>query len=209
MWFVTVVGVRKVMRAKEDNHTTHTRTTPPLPHAQRSSIKEALQHNLRTGDTWYLIDARWYRHWTLYVQWDEEGGATGAPAAADEPSQPPGPIDNSELMAGPSAAAVPPKLKRLQEGEDYVLVPRPAWELLHQWYSGGPEIPRMVIEEGISKKKRVEVYPLSLRLAPAMSNSSNLPSEIEITISKVATVQQVCTRGKGVLRVAVKGRSRC
>ena len=54
---------------------------------------------------------------------------------------------------------------KLMEATDYVVVPRTVWDLLVEWYGGGPPICRFVIEEGKETKLlRVEVYLLKLRI---------------------------------------------
>lgn len=48
----------------------------------------------------------------------------------------PGPIDNSDIVAGGSGSEdEDPELHRyLLEGRDYVLVPQEVWEKLFDWY---------------------------------------------------------------------------
>jgi len=52
---------------------------------------------------------------------------------------------------------------------DYVLVPKPAWDLLIQWYSLAPNqepIVRKVVDQGMmSSYLRVEIYLTELKLA--------------------------------------------
>jgi len=40
-------------------------------------------------------------------------------------------------------------LKTIVEGEDYVLVHEKVWDLLQNWYGGGPEFKRRVVVLGI------------------------------------------------------------
>ena len=56
-------------------------------------------------------------------------------------------------------------------------------------YGGGPAIPRTVIEEGRNKLKRVEVYPLSLKVVNTNeAGRINPSSQIEVLASKQAIV---------------------
>lgn len=74
-----------------------------------------------------------------------------------------GPIPNEMLMVEEDGEGQ--VLKRgLQEGADYVLVSATVWEKLYEWYGGGPEIMRPMIEVGFMKKRLVVVCALLLFL---------------------------------------------
>ncbi|KAB5519861.1 hypothetical protein DKX38_024180 [Salix brachista] len=92
-----------------------------------------------------------------------------------------------------------PELVRiLQEGKDYVLVPKKVWEKLVQWYKGGPTLPRKMISQGVFNKTQfnVEVYPLRLKLIDSRDDN-----ESTIQISKKASLQELYERVCSVRRV--------
>uniref|UniRef100_A0A2K6MRQ4 Ubiquitin carboxyl-terminal hydrolase n=1 Tax=Rhinopithecus bieti TaxID=61621 RepID=A0A2K6MRQ4_RHIBE len=60
---------------------------------QRSDIATLLKTSLRKGDTWYLVDSRWFKQWKKYVgfdSWDKY--------QMGDQNVYPGPIDNSGLL---------------------------------------------------------------------------------------------------------------
>uniref|UniRef100_A0A8B9NRG0 Ubiquitin carboxyl-terminal hydrolase 4 n=1 Tax=Accipiter nisus TaxID=211598 RepID=A0A8B9NRG0_9AVES len=63
--------------------------------AQRAELGPLLATALRPGESWYLVDSRWFKQWKKYVgfdSWDMFG--------AGDPGLFPGPIDNSGLFGG-------------------------------------------------------------------------------------------------------------
>nr|GMD94863.1 ubiquitin carboxyl-terminal hydrolase 9-like [Ipomoea batatas] len=82
---------------------------PCTPEEERRIIQELTnkaEFNLKEGDLVYVISTRWYTAWQRY---------TGQPVGAYTFDQP------LEL------------LRSLQEGLDYELVPKEAWEKLFEW----------------------------------------------------------------------------
>ncbi len=117
---------------------------------QRSLVESALEVPLMKGATWCVLSRKWYDAFRHFV------GLHGATQSGAHPGR----MFCGELLAGK-------ELKEgLQEGEDYVVVPRGVFELLHGWYQGSDAITRVVIEEGEGSKAmlRVEVYLLKLRI---------------------------------------------
>ncbi|KAK7789457.1 hypothetical protein R5R35_012652 [Gryllus longicercus] len=105
------------------------------------------------------------------------GGVLGCPLS------PPGPIDNSVLVA-PSTYKVVTltgeggKLKRnlvLMHSRDFELVPDSLWKALHQWYGGSPALPRQVILPHNSQQVELELFPLNLRLLRHQTPPSRTP----------------------------------
>jgi hypothetical protein len=74
-----------------------------------------------------------------------------------------------------------------------IIVLRDRYSLtLTERYGGGPAIPRVVILDGHNKVARVEVYQLHIKLLNTKKDGSlNITSEIEVEISKTATVQEL------------------
>lgn len=106
---------------------------------------------LRTGESWFLVEQRWYKQWELYVQGGDQNSCTF-----------PGSINNAILFED----QISWRLKKgLVEGKDYVLLPAAAWNNMVSWYGlehGQPPIERKVVE--LSNMRKVEVYPVELLL---------------------------------------------
>ncbi|XP_028401307.1 ubiquitin carboxyl-terminal hydrolase 15-like [Dendronephthya gigantea] len=130
------------------------------PEEQRNCLKTLLQTQLSKGETWYLVDSKWFKQWKKYVgydSWDVDKAGTK--------TMYPGPIDNSGLFADDNCE----KLKtHLIDELDYVLLPVEAWEKLAAWYGlsdGQSAIARQVVEHGMFVKHcKVEVYLVELKL---------------------------------------------
>ncbi|XP_040448195.1 ubiquitin carboxyl-terminal hydrolase 4 isoform X3 [Falco naumanni] len=150
---------------------------------QRAELRSLLAMALRPGESWYLVDSRWFKQWKKYVgfdRWDMFG--------VDDPRFFPGPIDNSGLFSDPETQS----LKELLVDElDYVLVPTEAWNKLVAWYGcidGQQPIVRKVVEYGVFVKHyKVEVYLLELKLC----ESSNPDNVISCHFSKADTVATI------------------
>ncbi|XP_040437629.1 ubiquitin carboxyl-terminal hydrolase 4-like isoform X2 [Falco naumanni] len=150
---------------------------------QRAELRSLLAMALRPGESWYLVDSRWFKQWKKYVgfdRWDMFG--------VDDPRFFPGPIDNSGLFSDPETQS----LKELLVDElDYVLVPTEAWNKLVAWYGcidGQQPIVRKVVEYGVFVKHcEVEVYLLELKLC----ESSNPDNVISCHFSKADTVATI------------------
>ncbi|XP_064374650.1 ubiquitin carboxyl-terminal hydrolase 4 isoform X2 [Dromaius novaehollandiae] len=133
---------------------------PPAPAVQRAELGPLLALALRPGESWYLVDSRWFKQWKKYVGfdcWDMFG--------VGEPSLFPGPVDNSGLFSDPETQSLK---EHLIDELDYVLVPTEAWNKLVTWYGcidGQEPIVRKVVEYGLFVKHcKVEVYLLELKL---------------------------------------------
>ncbi|WAR14215.1 UBP15-like protein [Mya arenaria] len=69
-------------------------TVPPIEE-QKSFIRNQLERPLIKGDTWNVLDEKWFKQWKSYVgyeSWDNYN--------VGEESSNPGPIDNSPLFEG-------------------------------------------------------------------------------------------------------------
>ncbi|XP_039402942.1 ubiquitin carboxyl-terminal hydrolase 4 isoform X5 [Mauremys reevesii] len=128
--------------------------------AQRAELGPLLGTALRPGESWYLIDSRWFKQWKKYVGFDSWDMYN-----VGEPNLFPGPIDNSGLFADPEIQTLK---EHLIDELDYVLVPTEAWNKLVNWYGcieGQQPIVRKVVEFGLFVKHcKVEVYLLELKL---------------------------------------------
>ncbi|XP_060172738.1 ubiquitin carboxyl-terminal hydrolase 10-like [Lycium barbarum] len=81
-----------------------------------------------------------------------------------------------------SGGGDPQLLRFLDEGHEYVLVPKEIWENLSEWlwihasdlpilYKGGPVLPQKIIYVGDAKQLSMEVFPLCLSLFDTRDNS--------------------------------------
>ncbi|NWI13996.1 UBP4 hydrolase, partial [Crypturellus soui] len=155
----------------------------PEPAVQRAELGPLLALALRPGESWYLVDSRWFKQWKKYVgfdSWDMFG--------VGEPSLFPGPVDNSGLFSDPETQSLK---EHLIDELDYVLVPTEAWNKLVTWYGcidGQEPIVRKVVEYGLFVKHcKVEVYLLELKLC----ENSNPDNVVNCHFSKADTIATI------------------
>ncbi|KAL4226967.1 Ubiquitin carboxyl-terminal hydrolase 15 [Mactra antiquata] len=154
----------------------------PDVETQKTFIANQLQKPLILGETWYILDTKWFKQWKTFVgydQWDQYGAA--------EPSSNPGPIDNKPLYEEESK-----KLKEhLIDELDYTLMPDEGWDKLLSWYGmvqGQEPQARKVIEEGVySKSLKVEVYPWTMKIC----ENSKPDEQIQKQFSRSDTIEQL------------------
>uniref|UniRef100_A0A7N8YNP7 Ubiquitin carboxyl-terminal hydrolase n=1 Tax=Mastacembelus armatus TaxID=205130 RepID=A0A7N8YNP7_9TELE len=107
---------------------------PPGLETQRREIESLLREcELRVGDSWYVVEHRWFEQWKEFV----ETGDQNSPSF-------PGQINNTELFEDLDSYHLK---ERLVENEDFVLVPAEAWHKLQAWYGmvdGQPPLERKV-----------------------------------------------------------------
>jgi len=166
---------------KKVNGPSHAEEVPNIDD-QCQEITQYLQKALQKGETWYLIDSRWFKQWQKYV------GNTYPYEKGKETSFP-GPIDNTSLFADITKSD---DLKNhLMEGVDYELLPVEAWESLLNWYGmvdGSVPVPRIVQEHGqYVKSLKVEVYLTKLKLC----RNSDMKDCVAKKFSKNATLADV------------------
>ncbi|XP_057993953.1 ubiquitin carboxyl-terminal hydrolase 9 isoform X2 [Hevea brasiliensis] len=143
---------------------------PCTPEEEKQIVKDLMDEaelNLKEGNSYYVISARWFTTWERYVgqgsddhvvdmqSSDSQDFAVVSTRITDRP----GPISNSDIVEnGGDGEDDDLELSRtLLEGRDYVLVPQKVWEKLVQWYRGGPALPRRMISQGVFNKKQFNV----------------------------------------------------
>ncbi|XP_075065694.1 ubiquitin carboxyl-terminal hydrolase 15 isoform X1 [Mixophyes fleayi] len=154
---------------------------------QRSEVSALLKTPLRRGDTWYLIDSRWFKQWKKYVgfdSWDKY--------QMGEQNVYPGPIDNSGLLKVYFTDADTLSLKEhLIDELDYILLPTEGWNKLVSWYTvmeNQEPISRKVVEQGMFVKHcKVEVYLTELKLC----ENGNLSNVVTRRFSKADTIDMI------------------
>lgn len=114
------------------------RDSLPGPDDQKQSVRSLLQNhnesNMKLGDSFYLISAKWWNDWKEYVQWDDTTEDTNGERVSSirsptvDTQDVPSAIDNEDLWEGNEMKP------GLMEGENYVIVDEKCWKLLKSWY---------------------------------------------------------------------------
>eukprot|EP00468_Gymnochlora_sp_CCMP2014_P010982 CAMPEP_0167756520 /NCGR_PEP_ID=MMETSP0110_2-20121227/9429_1 /TAXON_ID=629695 /ORGANISM="Gymnochlora sp., Strain CCMP2014" /LENGTH=1205 /DNA_ID=CAMNT_0007642635 /DNA_START=52 /DNA_END=3669 /DNA_ORIENTATION=+ len=169
----------------------------PTVNDEKTTIKKNfLESKFEVGETWYILSQRWWQAWKDYSSYDEKraekregkGEEKKNNAASRRRRLRPISIENADLAGGKLAGELK---KGLVENVDYCLVPGSVWSKLVEWYGGGPEYPRKIIEIGGARKmKQVEVFPLALHIYVVENKTGqNDPSkELAQLFSKQVTV---------------------
>ncbi|XP_071961505.1 ubiquitin carboxyl-terminal hydrolase 15-like [Antedon mediterranea] len=151
---------------------------------QKKEIFDLIKTPLRKGDTWYLVDSKWFKQWKKYVGYDSWDMYNVGQETAF-----PGPVDNSQLLKLMDEGSV--LKENLIDDLDYVLVPTSAWEKLILWYGimeGQEPIARKVVEHGMFVKHcKVEVYLMELKLC----KNSNPTDCVSKQFSKADTIETI------------------
>ncbi|XP_021342964.1 ubiquitin carboxyl-terminal hydrolase 15-like [Mizuhopecten yessoensis] len=149
---------------------------------QKSEIASLMKKTLKKGDTWYLLDTKWYKQWKKYVGYDSWDSFS-----VGEQNSHPGPMDNCPLVKEEEGGLKPHLIEEL----DYMLLPEEAWDKMLAWYGLAKEqesICRGVIEQGTFVKHfKVEVYLLDVKLC----RNSDLETVITKQFSRVATIENI------------------
>uniref|UniRef100_A0A3B4X5M9 Ubiquitin carboxyl-terminal hydrolase n=1 Tax=Seriola lalandi dorsalis TaxID=1841481 RepID=A0A3B4X5M9_SERLL len=134
---------------------------PPGLETQRREIESLLREcELRAGDSWYVVEHRWFEQWKEFVESGDQNSSSF-----------PGQIDNTELFEDLDSYHLK---ERLVENEDFVLVPAEAWHKLLAWYGmveSHPPLERKVVD--LPSTLKVEVYPVEVFLC-LHSNMENV-----------------------------------
>ncbi|GLJ47751.1 hypothetical protein SUGI_1008530 [Cryptomeria japonica] len=182
--------------------------TPEEEKGAIRDITETAEAHIREGDTYYLLNFRWWKDWVDYVGQDvtstNKDLMLHCSKSYEHPSniskRPPS-IDNSDLVANVKCEDpnIEPELHNaLMEGRDYVLLPQNVWRQILKWYGGGPTIARKVITSGSSQEDlTVEVYPLRLRLIVIPKGN-----QVTVQISKKDTIRELCRRACELFNLA-------
>ncbi|KAL6979385.1 ubiquitinyl hydrolase 1 [Sarracenia purpurea var. burkii] len=171
---------------------------PFTPEEEKRVVTELTnkaESSLKEGNLYYVISNRWFTSWQKYTGQDvgahvfDKHSTDSQSLVLPKPVDRPGPIDNSDIvLKGNDYEGGDLELHRnLEEGCDYVLVPQEVWEMLFDWYKGGPALPRRLISQGdVNKQFNVEVYPLCLNLIDSRDNSQSV-----IRLSKKASLHEL------------------
>ncbi|XP_047440270.1 ubiquitin carboxyl-terminal hydrolase 11 [Mugil cephalus] len=148
---------------------------PPGLETQRREIESLLREcELRAGDSWYVVDRRWFEQWKEFVETGDQNSSSF-----------PGQIDNSELFEDLDSYHLK---ERLVENEDFVLVPAEAWHKLLVWYGmvdQQPPLERKVVD--LPSTLKVEVYPVEIFLCL----HSNMEKVITAQFSRTDSIHSI------------------
>lgn len=157
---------------------------PPLTKADEADVLWRTQEGEKRrgkefGDEIFIVSASWFSSWSEYSGYppklgspksdSNRDGSSGAGGGdAGNSSARPGPVDNSDILdlnGDPGAlsaeefADTGPLKPGLKEGKDFVVLHKPAWLLLKEWYGvSGHEIRREFLPCGATEKPDVDAY---------------------------------------------------
>lgn len=148
---------------------------PPGLETQRREIESLLREcELRAGESWYVVDRRWFDQWKEFVETGDQNSTSF-----------PGQIDNAELFEDLDSYHLK---DRLVEDEDFVLVPAEAWHKLLAWYGiadDQPPLERQVVD--LPSTLKVEVYPIEIFLCL----HSNMENVITAKFSRTDSIHSI------------------
>lgn len=105
------------------------RAIPPADgQVQLQMVLEPAKKPFQEGDTWFVIDRRWFRRWQAACG-SAKGDDSDSKDLQDVSMDEVGPIDNSQI-ADPSTGRL---LRPVVEGQDVVFVPGESWHMLEAW----------------------------------------------------------------------------
>jgi hypothetical protein len=129
------------------------------------------RYKLKTGDTWYPVEMRWWNQFAEYTLVESKEMRPDMSLAGPKPAE----IENADLAESEGSV----KLRQgMQENLDYKMVHEAVWKQLVEWYGGGPAYPRIVIERGGAMKQEVvELYPQYFKVFPAKEEDGEADEE--------------------------------
>lgn len=139
---------------------------------QREQVQKVYKIKVEANEKWCIVQYKWWKSWCAYTGFSERTNvlvpvgppSSSATSASTLKYDRPPPIDNSDLQGDDEGT-----LKRgLVEGFDYHLVIKPVYDLLVQWYGGGPEFVRET--NTLGNEARVTLYPVFVTLKDVKSD---------------------------------------
>jgi len=151
---------------------------------------------LKEGEYWYLVQAKWWREWMGYSGYEEPGSSYYVMHRRQQ-DEPPDTIDNSMLLNDKGEL-----LRPLHERSDYFLLHSLQWNLVRGWYGGGPPIRRRVISAGSKYQKHlmVEVQLILIYVV----KSSDMQKQHPMYVSKDMKCSRLLKKTCKVLEVNPK-----
>jgi len=179
------------------------KTMAPAPSAQKREVEQAHKASrLKLGDRYYVLSQKWWAAWRDHVAYDDGGEGLERLRLNSDDAPAPGPIGNEPLGIRVRGELV--LREGLVERDDYALVCAAVWELLEEWYGGGPAFPCRVVQGASSADLGVEVYPLRFdarRVGRDGRAADADPSEPGLVVSRCSALGQA----RRVLEQTVEG----
>ena len=161
---------------------------PPPPKEQLQQIMQSSEVEVQTLEdrrSYCIIEERWWRQWKDHVGYDEHKSETAVTPPA------PGPIDNSELFdLESSTGRLKNHIEEVRPGFSYghyYILSVEAYELLEQWYGGGPRAERTAYEDS-TFHATLELHGMSLTAWKSSDLSGNAYA---FNLSKYATADDM------------------
>merc|ERR1711962_501132 len=155
-------------------------------------LDETIVKPLVKGETWYLVDFKWYKACRKYLGFDDTA------QELDEEYDHPGPIDNSGLF---TASEHDELRAHMIEEMDYILMPQEVWDCLHAKFGlveGQSPVARVAREFGMFVKHvKVEIYFTELHL----TIESQPEKTVKKKFSKADTIGKIVSEMRRVFEV--------
>lgn len=182
------------------------RTITALLNQEEDEIERDDFGNVRTGTSWNILSGDWYRKWRR-----THGLSNGRSDRDLQSDEALGPIDNADLLLdkeeyyrgdGSSPILDTVMKAKLILGEDLLIVPPKAWDILVRSYGvkEGSEIQRKSIPLPRTKETQVEVTLRKLLLGVYIPGEKKLLDPKAIYLSRKHTIGDLKTRILVVLR---------
>ena len=78
----------------------------------------------------------------------------------------------------------------ISRGTNFIVVHRDLWNTLRQWYGGGTEIARRIVQSG-DGQLRLEMYPLTLRVARYTNDGIDASQHVHVQLSEHASIKNL------------------
>ena len=162
----------------------------PSPDSEKEIMRNLLSNDTKEeGEIWYLISTPWLETWMYYVDF-----STVAMEKEQESSPTPRNVRSKSIMPGARPVEIinigfqdPFCSQHIREDaripEIFTIINAGAWRELVNWYGGGPEFPREVVQ-GASGLE-VELFPAVLRVHITSKELKTL------VVSKTRTIRYV------------------
>lgn len=176
------------------------RTIQALMNQEEDGIERDDFGNAKAGTIWNILSGSWYRKWRA-----THGLSNGRLPCDLQSEEALGPIDNADILLDKEEYYVGdgscPRLDtvmkaKLLQGEDYLIMPPKAWEILAGNYGvkPGSVIQRVSIPLPRTKETQVEVTLRKLMLGVYISGEKKLLDPKAIYLSRKATLSDMKSR---------------
>ena len=170
----------------------HTPTREEEQAAYRQQYTEFSNTPLVANQLFYIVARSWWSAWVQYIHSGAQSGFMHA--------KKPGRIDNSRLVEADGN-----RLRWDLSEKEYVIINELLWNMLYEWYGGGPVVSRRVVRS-LNKTLELELHPLFLHVCLCLKDGTPGEEFDSILCTKVLIVEKVKTR---LCQIAKKDPGRC